>query len=75
MKGVLYLWLVCWAPCAGTRHFFLPWLLLVGPEENIFFLPVNYFNSFVPIAQQSGQAAELRRLSLSMCLWLHLFQI
>jgi hypothetical protein len=38
------------------------------PEQNIFFLTVHYFNSFVPIGQQAGQAALLGRLSLSMCL-------
>jgi hypothetical protein len=27
------------------------------------------FNSFVPIAQQAGQAAVLGRLSVRMCLW------
>ncbi len=34
---------------------------LVGPVQNIIFLTVNYFNSFVPIAQQAGhwQAAVL----------------
>ena len=42
---------------------------LVGPEQNIFFLIVHYFNSFVFIAQQAVQAAVLGRLSLSMCLW------
>jgi len=30
---------------------------------------VHYFNSFVTITQQAGQAAVLGRLSLSMCLW------
>ncbi len=34
-----------------------------------FFLTVHYLNSFVPIAQQAGQAAVLGRLSLSVCLW------
>jgi hypothetical protein len=45
----------------------------VGPVQNIFFLTVHYFTSFVPIAQQAGQAAGqapvLGRLSLCMCLW------
>jgi hypothetical protein len=36
------------------------------PSTNIYFLTVHYFNSFVPIAQQSGQAAVLGRLSLSV---------
>ncbi len=39
------------------------------PSTNFFFLTVLYFNSFVPFAQQAGQAAVLGRLSLSMCLW------
>jgi hypothetical protein len=34
--------------------------------------PVQYFNSFVLIVQQAGQAAVLGRLSLSVCLWLGL---
>ncbi len=39
-------------------------------QYKIFFsLAVHYFNSFVPIAQQAGQAAVLDRLSLSMSLW------
>ncbi len=42
---------------------------LVGPVQNIFFLAVDYFNSFVPVAKQGGQAAVLGRMSLSMCLW------
>jgi hypothetical protein len=29
----------------------------------------QYFNPFVSIAQQAGQAVVLGRLSLSMCLW------
>jgi hypothetical protein len=42
----------------------LPWLLL-GPVQNIFFLTVYYFNSFVPIAQQAVQAVVQGRLSLN----------
>jgi hypothetical protein len=41
---------------------------LVGPVQNIFLLPLHYFNSFVPVAQKAGKAAVLGRLSLSMCL-------
>jgi hypothetical protein len=41
--------------------FVQPWLL--GPVNNIFFLAVHYFNSFVPIAQQVEQAAVLGHLS------------
>jgi hypothetical protein len=45
---------------------------VVGPVQNIFFLTVNYFNSFVPIAQQAGhwQAAVLGRLSLNKYVFL-----
>jgi Mg2+/citrate symporter len=42
---------------------------LVGPVQTIFFLTDHYFISFLPIAQQAGQAAVLGRLSLCMCLW------
>ncbi len=40
---------------------------LVSPAQNIFFLTVHYFNSFLPIAQQARQAPALGRLSLRMC--------
>ncbi len=47
---------------------------LYGPVRNDFdagsILTVHYFNSYVPIALQAGQATVLGRLSLSMCLWL-----
>jgi hypothetical protein len=36
-----------------------------------FSLAVHYIYSFVPIAQQAGQAAVLDRLSLCMCFWMH----
>ncbi len=39
------------------------------PSTKYIFLTIHYFNSFVPIAQQAGQAAILGRLSLSMSLW------
>jgi hypothetical protein len=44
---------------------------LVGPVHIYFSSPytIVYFTSFVPIAQQAGQAAVLGRLSLSICLW------
>jgi hypothetical protein len=45
-------------PCCSSR-----------PSKKYFFLTVHYFDSFVHIAQQAGQAAALGRLSLSMCLW------
>ena len=38
------------------------------------FLTVHNFNSFVPIAQKSGQAVVLGRLSRSMCLLLALYK-
>jgi hypothetical protein len=65
MKGVLP-WLVRWACRAGTRDFCPALAALVSPIQNIF--TVLCFNSFVPIAQQAGQAAVLGRLSLSLCL-------
>jgi hypothetical protein len=34
------------------------------PSNKYFFLTVHYFTSFVPIAQQAGQAGVLRSLSL-----------
>jgi hypothetical protein len=49
--------------------FVLPWLL-----QNISFLTVHNFYSFVPIAQQPGQAAVPGRLSLSRCLWSRVFK-
>jgi hypothetical protein len=66
MKWVLP-WLVRWACRAGIRDFCPALAALVSPIQNIF--TVHYFNSFVPIAQQAGQAAVLGRLSLSLCLW------
>ncbi len=68
MKGVLP-WLVSWACRAGTWYFWSALAALVGPVQNIFFFPLHYFNSFVPIAHQAGHAAVPGRLSLSMCLW------
>jgi hypothetical protein len=59
--------LVRWACRAGTRDFCPALAALVSPIQNI--LTVHYFNSFVPSAQQAGQAAVLGRLSLSLCLW------
>ncbi len=68
MKGVRP-WLVSWACRAGTRDFCSTLAALVGPVQKIFFLAVHFFNSFVPIAQQAGQAAVLGLLSLNKCLW------
>jgi hypothetical protein len=58
--------LVRWACRAGTRVFCSALAALVCPVRNIYLLAILYFNSFVPIAQQAGQAAVLGRLSLSM---------
>ncbi len=68
MKGVLP-WLVRWACRAGTRDFSPALTALLCPVQNIFFPHnVHYFNSFVPITQQAGQAVVLGRLSPNMCL-------
>jgi hypothetical protein len=53
---------------AGLRDFCSALAALVTPVQNIFSLTVQYFHSFVPIAQQAGQASVLGRLSLSICL-------
>ncbi len=68
MKGA-FPWLVRWACCASTRDFCSALAALVVPVQNIIFLTIHYFNSFVPISQQAGQATVLGRLSLIMCLW------
>jgi hypothetical protein len=73
MKGILPWW-VHWACRAGTRDFRSALAALVGQLQNIFFLTVHYFDSFVPIAQQPGQAAVLGRLSFSTCLWSRVFK-
>jgi hypothetical protein len=53
--------------CQYKRLLFclVPWLLK-SARTNVFFLTVYYFNSFVPIAQQAGQAAVLGRPSLTV---------
>jgi hypothetical protein len=43
------------------KRFFSSVAALVGPIQNSFFHTVHYFNAYVPIAQQAGQAAELGR--------------
>jgi hypothetical protein len=58
MKGAIP-WLVRWACRAGTRDFCL--VHLVGTVQNIFFLTVHYYNSFVPITQPAGQAKSYRQ--------------
>ncbi len=52
MKVVLP-WLVRWAPCAGTKDFCPALVDVVAPVQNMFFLTVHYFSSFVPIAPAS----------------------
>jgi hypothetical protein len=59
-------WLVRRAYRAVTAGFCSALAALAGTVQNIFFLSVPYFNSFIPIAQQNGQAAVLGRLSLGM---------
>ncbi len=53
-----------------SREFSSVLAALVGPVQNIFFLTVHYFNSFVPISQQAWQTAVLGRLSLSLSIHL-----
>jgi hypothetical protein len=53
---------------AGTRDFCSALAAIVSKEQNIFFLTKQYFNSFVPSAQQPGQAFVLGSLSLSVSL-------
>ncbi len=65
MKGVLS-WLVRWACRTGTRDFCSA-LAALYPVQNVFSLTVHYFNAFVLVTQQAGQAAVLGRLSLSVC--------
>jgi hypothetical protein len=48
--------------------FVLPMVAVVGPVQNIYFLAVHYFSSFVPLVQQAGQAVVLCHLSLNFCL-------
>ncbi len=59
---------------SSTRDFCPALAAVVGPVKNISFLTLHYFTSFVPIAQQAGQAVVPRRLSLNMCLWFTLFK-
>ncbi len=56
-------------PCRYKRFLFCLGCSSRPSVKYFFFLTIHYFNSFVPIAQQAGQAAVLGRLSLSMCLW------
>jgi hypothetical protein len=67
MKGVLP-WLVRCAHRVGTRDFSPALAALVGPVQNIVFLTLHCFGSFVPNAQSAGQAVVPGRLSLDVCL-------
>jgi hypothetical protein len=52
-----------WACCAGTRYFCSKLAAPAGTAQNIFFLAIQFYNSFVSIAQQAGQSAVLGCLS------------
>jgi hypothetical protein len=63
---IVFLLLDRWACRAGTRDLCTAFLAaLVCPVQNIFLLFPRRSLSFVPIAQQAGQAAVLGRLSLN----------
>jgi hypothetical protein len=68
LKGVLP-WLVRWARHAGKRNFYPALAALVGPVQNIFFLTVHYFKSFIPIARQARKAVVPSRLSLGLTVY------
>jgi hypothetical protein len=75
MKGVLprlVRW-TCRADSCWYKRFCSALSAVVCPVQNICFLSVHYYNSFVAIAQQAGQPAVLGCLSLSMCLWYQQF--
>jgi hypothetical protein len=57
--------LVRWAR-ASPRYFFSALAALVGSVQYICFLTVNYFSSFVPVAQQHGQTGMVGCLSVSL---------
>ncbi len=52
---------------ASTKGFSPSVAALFSPIQNILFFTVHYFNSFVRIAQQAGQAVVQGRLSLNVC--------
>jgi hypothetical protein len=65
-----YIWgTFCFVSYQCTRDFCPALAPQVGPIQNIFVFALYYFNAFVLTARQAGQAAVLRRLALSMCLW------
>ncbi len=51
MKGVLPFLVDLVGLSCRYKRFFSALAALVGPVQNIFFLTLHYFNSFVPIAQ------------------------
>ncbi len=71
LAGLVHWVLLYWHENAGTRDFCSALAALVGPVQyNTFFslytthsIQYIYFNYFVPIAKQTGQAAVLGRLS------------
>jgi hypothetical protein len=67
LKGVLP-WLVTWACRTGTRDFCPALAALVGPVQNIFFIPYTISISLSTSPSKLGKAAVLGHLSLSMCL-------
>ncbi len=70
MKGVLP-WLVLGGLSCQYKRFLFSLGCSSQPSTNIFFLTIHFFNSFVSVNHQAGQAAVLGRLSLSMSLWVY----
>jgi len=69
MKGA-FPWLVCWAPCAGTRNFYPAMAALVRPSTNIFSSPYTFSLYLSPSPSElAGQAVVPCRLSFNDCLW------
>jgi hypothetical protein len=73
MKKVLPWW-VRWACRSGTRDFLFCLDSSSQSSQKYFLLAVHFFNAFVTIAQQAGQAAVLGHLSHSMFLYLETSQ-
>ncbi len=63
--------MVRWPRRASTRDFWPALAALFGPVQIFFSSLDTVFTSFVPIAQQAGQAVVPCRLSLNTCLWGH----
>jgi hypothetical protein len=63
-RGLSLGWFV-WLVVPVQEIFVLPWLLYSRPRTKYFFPHRTLLQSFVPIAQQAGQAVMLGRLSLS----------